>query len=295
MKLRSALLLYLTVSVGLLFAPVCSGQVRQGLQEGDTFTAVFDIVSPVFPATPPAQLSHKKKDAIAWNRSHAPSFAISVCRGDLPEADASQGYWVYVKREAHPRDGYFSPRNTDEVGRSTDEKYPVYLVDYSVAEDTCRPKLDPVLNLMGCDSRVKAICRIGSAGPRAARNSRDSKDEDSAAPDEGSAGGDAASEIARIRNGGHSAIPSPERSAGSGAVAPEVVIENSTSHTITVYFSGKASRTVSIAPGDSATVRLPSGHYEMAAEAPHTAILPFYGIHNQDDAQYQYRFFVGGR
>ena len=101
------------------------------------------------------------------------------------------------------------------------------------------------------------------------------------------------SAIDKIRNQPHSAIPRAESIVPDDPRDSGVRIENATGHTLTVYFSGPASPTITIAPGDSAMARLPEGRYEMAAEVPHSAIQPFYGRHTQEvDTQYRFRFFV---
>lgn len=104
------------------------------------------------------------------------------------------------------------------------------------------------------------------------------------------------SAIDKIRNETHSAIPSAESIVPDDPRDSGVSIENATGHTLTVYFGGRASRTITIAPGDSAIARLPEGRYEMAAEVPNSAIQPFYGRHvQQADTQYRFRFFVDSR
>jgi len=105
------------------------------------------------------------------------------------------------------------------------------------------------------------------------------------------------SAIDRIRNGQHSQMPRADRvDAGTPGVVQGIAVANNTSYAIQVHFRGPVSRSVKISPGGSASVDLPPGRYEEAAEALNSNIIPFYGEHFQESgAGYRVSFYITPR
>lgn len=82
----------------------------------------------------------------------------------------------------------------------------------------------------------------------------------------------------------------------SGPAGKGMTIENETGALLRVHFSGPANHTVDVSNGQSADVELVVGSYEVAAEVPGTAILPFYGSQTyQPNTHYWLKFFVETR
>ena len=54
-------------------------------------------------------------------------------------------------------------------------------------------------------------------------------------------------------------------------------IENGTPYILFVYLSGPVSQQLQIAAGQSQTVSLSPGHYEVAAKVSNPSVIPFYG------------------
>jgi hypothetical protein len=203
-----------------------------------------------------------------------------------------------------------------EVARKECEKSGNYrhgeLVDYSIDEVTCGPCIssgfssDPCgksefSDLRVCTAAVKTTCEgdidASEEGPdEPAPQTKDGDEGDNSGPDRPGNTDDATSAIGRIRSGAYSKLPHAVSSPARGPGGAGVTILNKTRYAIVVYLSGPTSRAITIAAGQSREMSLPAGKYEMAAEAPNTGIIPFYGVRVQEsDTHYRYQFFVAGR
>jgi hypothetical protein len=78
---------------------------------------------------------------------------------------------------------------------------------------------------------------------------------------------------------------------GSGGA---ITIENGTALAVSVYFRGPAERSVIVHSGQTLSVGLPAGRYQVAAEIPGSSVIPFYGEQTYDpNNQYRHRFYLG--
>jgi hypothetical protein len=97
------------------------------------------------------------------------------------------------------------------------------------------------------------------------------------------------------QSGRYTALPAParERAAGLGLGVVQV-IENRTSYSLRVAFSGPADRETTIDPGATQTVSLPAGTYRVLGRVDAPNVLPFYGQQKYDSGmKYTSQFFVG--
>lgn len=83
--------------------------------------------------------------------------------------------------------------------------------------------------------------------------------------------------IKRIQAGRYTPMPPPSTAPASGPAGKGMTIENGTGHTLHVHFSGPLSRSVVVPDGSSESIELAVGDYQVAAEVPGSAIIPFYG------------------
>ncbi len=99
----------------------------------------------------------------------------------------------------------------------------------------------------------------------------------------GAASAASADPVERIRSGQHSLLLTAERvGARIPGVSAGLEVVNGADSEIVVFFKGPVVRSVSLLPGRSARVDLPSGSYEVAAELPESVAIPLYGRHSQE-------------
>ena len=107
------------------------------------------------------------------------------------------------------------------------------------------------------------------------------------------AAGDA---IDRIRRGNHTTLPTVEEAPAAGPVGKGLTVENHSPFTLQLYFRGPMSHSITIAPGESHGLELLTGEYEVAAEALHAPVVPFYGRQSYaPNTHYWLRFYSATR
>ena len=84
-------------------------------------------------------------------------------------------------------------------------------------------------------------------------------------------------EIAAIRNAPHEAMPQAQPARASLGGQTSMTVKNDTNYVLDLYLSGPSSQKLEIAAGDSQTLRLPPGHYEIAGKVSNPSVVPFYG------------------
>jgi hypothetical protein len=103
-------------------------------------------------------------------------------------------------------------------------------------------------------------------------------------------------EIERIRNGPHAAMPLAEAAPSALDGQTSMTLENGTSCTLSLFFSGPASQRMQLAPGGSQTVYLSPGNYELAARVSCPNVIPFYGTQTlAANTRYSENFYISGR
>ncbi|MEO8592191.1 MAG: OmpH family outer membrane protein [Candidatus Solibacter sp.] len=103
---------------------------------------------------------------------------------------------------------------------------------------------------------------------------------------DGSAGGVSAT-IARIEAGRHASMPAMQKGSGSGPIT----VQNDTSSTLTVYFSGPADRKEVVSAHGKVTVPLGPGSYKVAGELADKSVLPFFGVRQYSGGETE-QFFI---
>jgi hypothetical protein len=100
-------------------------------------------------------------------------------------------------------------------------------------------------------------------------------------------------EIAAIRNAPHTAMPAAQAFQEPLGGQTKLAIKNGTAYTLTLYLSGPASHKLQIAAGGAQTLRLPPGHYEIAAKVSKSSVIPFYGTGDYSpDTGYSSHFYI---
>jgi hypothetical protein len=100
-------------------------------------------------------------------------------------------------------------------------------------------------------------------------------------------------EIASIRGSSHQAMPPTQASARALGGQTSMTIENGTQYTLFVFFSGPASQKLQVAPGQSQTVQLGPGNYEIAAKVSEASVVPFYGQQSlNQNTEYSEHFYI---
>jgi len=104
-------------------------------------------------------------------------------------------------------------------------------------------------------------------------------------------------EVEKIRDGPHSPIPPAQRfpSTSPNALSGRITmtVRNSTQYTLSVYFDGPTSRSLSLSPGASQTLDLPSGVFHVAGRVAASNVLPFYGDDTYEgSADYTLNFYI---
>lgn len=196
---------------------------------------------------------------------------LELARRDIPELDS------VLSRYGTP-DSFSGGSDFFDLAYSKDERRFVF-----------RRETDEYRLVNGDPPASEAQDPVGARGQRPAR--------ESIAVPNGAVGisghgGGTTEAIARIRSGPHLQMPAPRTAYASGA-GKGMTIENSTGHLLRIHFGGPVIRTVDIPSGQSVDVDLTVGAYEVAAEAPGTAITPFYGTQTyQPNTHYWLKFFL---
>jgi hypothetical protein len=99
-------------------------------------------------------------------------------------------------------------------------------------------------------------------------------------------------EVAEIVSGEHGKLPPASPLSITGGNTAEVKIENQTSYTLTVRYSGSQSYRFDLAPSTSREVSLATGSYKVAATVSSPSVIPYAGNDTLSGGSYGVKFFI---
>lgn len=102
-------------------------------------------------------------------------------------------------------------------------------------------------------------------------------------------------EVTGILSKEHSTLPSPQRLTTTGSNVSSVEIENQTRYTLTVRYSGKDSKRLTVRSNDKISVALANGRYRVAASVSAPNVVPFAGDQILEGGEYSSRYFIRGQ
>jgi hypothetical protein len=104
-------------------------------------------------------------------------------------------------------------------------------------------------------------------------------------------------QVEKIRNSRYAPMPPAQLSRPTGSAdggRTTMTVKNSTQYSLTVYFDGPVSRSLSLSPGSTQTVALAPGLFHVAGRVEASNVLPFYGDETyKSSAQYDITFYIG--
>jgi len=103
-------------------------------------------------------------------------------------------------------------------------------------------------------------------------------------------------EVSRIFANRHGELPPAQRISSSGRSGTNTInIENGTSYTLTVRYSGLQSKKIVLKPKAEGSLTLRSGQYRIAASVSAANVLPFAGEQDFEGGTYMYYFYIDFR
>lgn len=99
-------------------------------------------------------------------------------------------------------------------------------------------------------------------------------------------------EVAQIARGDHGVLPKSNPVRAYGGLYADVRITNETGYQLTVRYSGPSSDMAIIERGASASIRLTSGNYKVAASVNASNVRNYYGTEDLRGGEYEIRFFI---
>ncbi len=102
-------------------------------------------------------------------------------------------------------------------------------------------------------------------------------------------------EVAAITSAEHGVLPPASPLKITGGNTAEVAIENQTSYTLTVRYSGSRSYRFDLAPSGRQNVTLASGPYQVAATVSSPGVIPYAGRDSLSGGSYGVKFFIETR
>lgn len=99
-------------------------------------------------------------------------------------------------------------------------------------------------------------------------------------------------EVAEIMRGEHGELPPASPLSVTGGSTAEVKIENQTTYTLTVRYSGSQSYRFDLAPSASREVSLATGSYKVAATVSSPSVIPYAGNDTLGGGSYGVKFFI---
>lgn len=103
-------------------------------------------------------------------------------------------------------------------------------------------------------------------------------------------------EVANVLNGEHGNLPSMDRSysGGSGSSTSTIRVENQTSYTLTLLYSGIDSKRLVLSPGRSESITLHNGTYRIAASVDARGVRNYGGTEELDGDNYSVCYYISG-
>jgi hypothetical protein len=102
-------------------------------------------------------------------------------------------------------------------------------------------------------------------------------------------------EVAEITRGDHGDLPPASPLQITGGSTAEVKIENQTSYTLTVRYSGSNSYRFDLAPSEVRDVMLVPGPYQVAATVSSSSVIPYAGSDKLSGGSYGVKFYIETR
>jgi outer membrane protein assembly factor BamD (BamD/ComL family) len=99
-------------------------------------------------------------------------------------------------------------------------------------------------------------------------------------------------EVDAIMAGNHGLIPPLNRVYSSSSSTSMVEIENNTSYTLTILYSGTTSRKLEIPPHKTYSVTLSNGNYRVAAKVSSPSIIPYAGNESLTGGEYSTVYYI---
>lgn len=101
-------------------------------------------------------------------------------------------------------------------------------------------------------------------------------------------------EVANVLNGEHGNLPSMDRSysGGSGSSTSTIHVENQTSYTLTLLYSGRDSKRLVLSPGRSESITLHNGTYSIAASVDAGGVRNYGGTEQLDGDNYSVSYYI---
>lgn len=99
-------------------------------------------------------------------------------------------------------------------------------------------------------------------------------------------------EVAEIMRGEHGELPPASPLSVTGGSTADVKIENQTTYTLTVRYSGSQSYRFDLAPSASREVSLATGSYKVAATVSSPSVIPYAGNDTLSGGSYGVKFFI---
>jgi hypothetical protein len=103
-------------------------------------------------------------------------------------------------------------------------------------------------------------------------------------------------EVEKIRSGRYAPMPPAQRSAAPSAGVPgrtTMTVRNSTAYELSVFFDGRISQKLTLAPGASQDLDLAPGTFRVAGRVAAANVLPFYGEETYaGSARYSVEFYI---
>lgn len=94
--------------------------------------------------------------------------------------------------------------------------------------------------------------------------------------------------------GTHSQMPPLEKAGGYGQYS-KILIENRTSYTLTILYSGHVSDKLTISSYSSGNISLPNGTYHISAKVSSTNVIPFVGTASLTGGEYYSSYYITSR
>lgn len=99
-------------------------------------------------------------------------------------------------------------------------------------------------------------------------------------------------EVAAIVSGDHGILPPATRTGYASGATAVITIENATSHTLTIRYSGPDSRRVNITSRGTEKVSLSPGRYRVAATVSSPGVTPYAGSENLQGGTYSSQYYI---
>lgn len=101
-------------------------------------------------------------------------------------------------------------------------------------------------------------------------------------------------EVANVLNGEHGYLPSMDRnySGGYGSSTSTIRVENQTSYTLTLLYSGRDSKRLVLSPGCSESITLHNGTYRIAASVDAGGVRNYGGTEQLDGDNYSVSYYI---